>query len=144
MRASSRKLAHALAARLNQILPVPFRITAHDELLHVYVGDQLDSISSTLEIVEDESRELTERLETAVHSVIDRLQDQVSVYLHTPWPSLDGHTMAMAEVDRDEDSIHLWFGDKLAPVLTIPAISISEIMDPDRGSSSGARVRRDL
>jgi hypothetical protein len=127
MPASSHKLAEALVSRLNNVVPPPFRLSAHSEVLHIYVGDALDTISSTLDIVEDETRDLTERLETAVHSVIDRLQDQISEHLGAPWPSLDGRRMAMPEVHSDGEWVHLWFGDRQAPVLSLPPIRIAEI-----------------
>jgi hypothetical protein len=52
-------------------------------------GDALSSILS-VDIVKDKSRDLNERLRTAVYSVIDSLQDDISEDLRTtqlrlPW-----------------------------------------------------------
>lgn len=135
MRVSSRKLVDALVSRLKDVVPTAFRLSAHGDVLHVHVRDALSTILS-VDIVEDESRDLNERLETAVHSVINNLQDDISEDLRKPWPSLDERTMAMPEVHSDGDSVHLWFGDRQAPVLRIPPIRIAEITESDQGSSS--------
>ena len=135
MRVSSRKLINALVSRLKDVVPTAFRLSAHGDLLHVHIRDALNSILS-VDIAQDGSRDLNERLETAVYGVINSLQDDISEDLRTPWPSLDGRTMAMPEVHSDGKSVHLWFGDGRAPVLSMPAIPIAEITETERGSSS--------
>jgi hypothetical protein len=80
------------------------------------------------QIVEDETRELAERLETAVYSVINSVQDSVSKRLRTAWPSTDGRKMALPGVRFGTDCIHLWYGEsEEAPVLGIPEIPLTEI-----------------
>ena len=135
MRVSSRKLAKALVSRLNDVVPTRFRLTTDGDVLHVYIGDVLNSILS-LDIVMDESRDLNERLRTSVWSVINSLQSDISEDLRTPWPSADGRTMAMPEVESDGERVHLWFGDSQAPVLSLPAIRIEEIIDTEGENSS--------
>lgn len=132
MVASSHRLAVALATRLNKVVPPPFRLVPQADLLYVYRGPALESVQS-LEIVDDESRDPSERLETAVLSVINTLQDDISEHMRTPWPSHDGRAMALAEARSDGKSVHIWYGDRQAPVLTIPPISIDEIIEPDSG-----------
>jgi hypothetical protein len=128
MRASSRKLAAVLAQRLNDIAPAPFRVSAEDGRVNIYIADALDTISLTADIVEDETRDLAERLWTAAESVLSALQDSVSEHTSLPWPSTDGRTMALPGVRWDGESIHLWFGpDEAAPVVSMPPISITEI-----------------
>jgi hypothetical protein len=39
--------------------------------------------------------------------------------------------MAMPEVESDGEWVHLWFGERQAPVLSIPAIRIAEITDTE-------------
>lgn len=135
MRVSSRKLAKALVSRLNDVVPSPFRLSTDGDTLRVQRGDALNSILS-VDIVEDESRELNERLETVVYSVLNSLQDDISEDLHTPWPSANGRTMAMPQVHSDGEWVRLWYGDGRAPVLSMPAIRIAEIADTDGGNSS--------
>jgi hypothetical protein len=137
MRASSRKLATSLERRLNDVVPAPFRLRAEDGQMYLYIGSGWDVTSHTLEIVEDETRELTERLETAVYSVLNTVQDSVSEHLRTPWPSTNGREMAMPGVRYDGKSIHLWFGrDEAAPAVRIPPISITEISPGDGAVSA--------
>src|SRR6266849_8080783 len=126
MHVASQKLADALVSRLNDVIPAHFRLSTHGKLLHVHIGGTLNSILS-LDIVEDESRDLNERLQTVVYSVINNLQDDISEDLRTPWPSLDGRTMAMPEVHSDGEWVHVWYGDVRAPVLSMPAILIEDI-----------------
>jgi hypothetical protein len=124
------KLAEALVARLNDVVPAHFRLSTHGKLLHVHIGGMLNSILS-LDIVEEENRDLDERLRTTVWSVINSLQNDISEDLRTPWPSIDGRTMAMPEVHSDGEWLHLWYGDRRAPVLSMPAIRIAEITNAD-------------
>jgi hypothetical protein len=118
-----------LARRLNAVVPRPFRLLAEGGRLQFYIDNHLDSISDTPEIVDDESRELGERLLTIVDSVLSVVQDNISEHLRTPWPSTDGRAMAMPGVRTDTEFVHLWYGpDEAAPVIVIPAIPINEIM----------------
>lgn len=129
MRAISPNLARILATRLDSVVPAPFRLSARGGRLEVYVGENLDSTPSTLEmIVDDQSRELAERLESAVSAILSEVQDTISEHLHTPWPSVDGRHMALPGVRVDAELIHLWYGDEQAPVLRISAVKIADII----------------
>lgn len=132
MRVSARKLERLLERRLNEVMPTPFRLRAGDGYLDLYNGYQWALSTSLDGIVEDDTRELTERLDTAVYSVLNSVQDVISVDRRTPWPSINGREMAMPGVRVDAESIHLWFGrDEAAPVLAIPSIAITEISAGD-------------
>jgi hypothetical protein len=65
-----------------------------------------------------------------VWSVINSLQNDISEDIRTPWPSTDGRTMPMPEVESDGAWIHLWFGERQAPVLSIPAIGLQTSLTP--------------
>ncbi len=135
MRVSSHKLVTALVSRLNDVVPSSFQLNTRGDLLHVHSGGVLSSIMS-VDIVEDESRDLNERLRTSVWSVISGLQDDIAEDLRTPWPSADGRTMAMPEVHSDGEWVHLWYGDRGAPVLSLPPIRIADIAEPDGANIS--------
>ena len=128
MGASSHKLAAALAQRLNEIAPAPFRLSAEEGRVNIYVGDVLDTESFTPEIIEDETRDLSEVLFTASWSVLSALQDVISELTRDAWPSTDGRTMALPDVRVDADAVHLWYGDERAPMIRLPAIRLAEIM----------------
>lgn len=131
MRASSHKLATALASRLNRILPSPWRVSARAGSIDVYLGDTPEFTALSLGTIEDDNDpewSLLERAEAAVHGVLNSVQDSVSEYLREPWPSTHGHTMAMPEVRADAEFVRLWFGDdEKAPVVGIPPIPFAEI-----------------
>ena len=131
MGASSRKLAAALAQRLNDIAPAPFRLSAEEGRVNIYRGDVLDTISFTPDIVEDETRDLSEVLYTATWSVLSALQDIISEETHDAWPSTDGRTMALPDVRIGEEAVHLWYGEEEAPLVRLPAIRFDEIMEAD-------------
>jgi len=124
------RLVEALVERLSAVVPAQFQLSTRGVRLHVDLRGAMSSIFS-FDIVEDESRDLNKRLETAVWSVLSSLQDDISEDLCTPWPSIDGRTMAMPEVHSDGEQVHLWYGDERAPVLSLPAIRIAEITDGD-------------
>ena len=124
------KLVEALVERLSAVVPAQFQLNTRGARLHVDLRGAMSSIFS-FDIVEDESRELNKRLETAVWSVLSSLQDDISEDLCTPWPSTDGRMMAMPEVHSDGEQVHLWYGDERAPVLSLPAIRIEEITGGD-------------
>jgi hypothetical protein len=128
MRAISPNLARIIATRLDSVVPAPFRLNAQGGRIEIYVGENLDSSPSLEMIVDDQSRELAERLETAVSSVLSQVQDAISEHLRTPWPSVDGRHMALPGVRVDAELIHLWYGDERAPVLRISAVKIADII----------------
>ncbi len=136
MPASCRDLAIALECRLNDVIPAPFRLAAENGLIHMYIDEEPDGAISIVAIVEDETRELSERLESAVHTVLSMVQDDISEHLRTPWPSTDGRTMAMPGVRIDAEVVHLWYGGERAPVLRMPAIRIADIVGTDGATSS--------
>ncbi len=109
MRASSHKLAVALAARLNDIVPVPFRVQAKGGDVHVDAPDVCVGGSSAPTIVEDDDdRTVGEKIETALRAVLSSVQDDISEFLTEPRPSADGCGMAMPGARSDEQWIHLW------------------------------------
>lgn len=128
MRASSHKLAAALARRLNDIAPAFFRLSADEGRVNIYNGDTLDTISYTPEFVEDETRELKDVLFTATWSVLSALQDVISELTRDAWPSTDRRTMALPDVRVDADAVHLWYGEERAPLIPLPPIRLDEIM----------------
>jgi hypothetical protein len=128
MRPSSHKLAIALARRLNAVIPVGFRLTPQDSYLELRIDGAWDGTLCSPEIADDDTRELEERLHTAVYGVLNSVQDSISEHLRTPWPSTDGRTMAMPAVRVGANSIHLWYGESESePVLGLAEIALGEI-----------------
>jgi len=118
-------------------MPAPFRLSADGGQLLLYIGDELDVIFPGLRNVEDETRELAERLWGTVHAVLNMVQDSISERSRTPWPSIDGRQMALPGVRIDADFVHLWYGeDERAPIASIPAIRIADIASAGGSTST--------
>lgn len=128
MDALSHNLADALARRINEVIPAGFRLAPEGGRVMVHVNGSLDGVITTPEIADDETRELRERLETAVYGVLNSVQDTITEQLRLPWPSQDVRVMAPPKVRAAADAIHLWYGDsETAPVLAIPQIPLREL-----------------
>jgi hypothetical protein len=113
---------------MNEVMPSGFQLTADNGRLQLHIEGSWASTLFAAEIVEDETQELAERLQTAVYAVINSVQDSVSKHLRTAWPSTDGRKMALPGVRLGTDSIHLWYGEfEKSPVLGIPEIPLAEI-----------------
>jgi len=107
-------------------MPEAFRLTPEDGKLHLHIRGKWSSTSYTLHVVvDDDTRDSAERIETAVSSVLSTVQDEVAENLREPWPSRDGHQMALPGVRLDADALHMWFGDtEESAVLTLPSIAM--------------------
>lgn len=132
MTALSRNLTTLLARGLNDVLPPRFSVRADDGHIELYIDNVWDLTSSIGEIVEDEERTLSERLETAVYSVLNGVQDHICRHLGKPWPSTDDREMAMPGVRADTEAIHLWYGRaESMPTVRIQPIRIADLSPPD-------------
>ena len=129
MRALSHSLAESLARRLNEAMPAGFRLTPANARLALHVNGFLDGTVTSPELADEETRELEERLWTAVYGVLNYVQDSISEETREPWPSKDRRAMAMPGVRVGRDAIYLWYGDETAPVLGLPKIPLAEIME---------------
>ena len=127
--AASHSLARLLATRLNDVMPAAYRLVAQQDGLEFRIQGSYDGTAAAA-IGEDEAREFAVRLQSAAYFVLDFVQDGISEHLHLPWPSADSRTMAMPGTRCGDDSLHLWYEEsEKDPVLRIPEIPLSEIMD---------------
>ena len=132
MAASSRKLAVALATRLNAVVPKPLSVRAVGTEVHVYNGTRFEGSSPASEIVDDDDgRSLAEKADWASSAVVNGIQDVVARTLTEQWPLLPGAEMAIAHARTDGEHIYIWFGDLEAPALVLPPIDISELENGD-------------
>jgi hypothetical protein len=124
----SHNLADALAKRLNALMPAQFRLTPKSGRLVMQVNGRVDGIITTPEIADEQSRELAERLDTAVYGVLNSVQDTIATRVRLPWPSESTRNMARPGVRVGADAIYLWYGDsENAPVMSIPKIPLKTI-----------------
>lgn len=131
MRASSRKLAIALAERLGKTVPAPLALRSLGSGVNLYVGEQQVGGSSAAIIIEDkDSRTASERVETAVLGVLEDIQNCVMLYLTEEWPTETGGELALPGTRTDADRVHFWYGaseDK--PVISFRPIEVQEIQE---------------
>lgn len=132
MRASSRKLAAALAARLADVLPPPYSVRSSGAEVDVYVGSEHVGGSPAASILEDEDGDAVgERAERAAWAVLSGIQDAVAVHGAVGWPLEAGHQMALPGVRSDSGRLYLWFGSSESdPVVALRAIESSEWVEP--------------
>jgi hypothetical protein len=118
-----RSLLVALVERLGRALPVGFSLAfSRTSLLLFRDLELLDEIDLTW-IAEER-----EALAWTVEHMLDRLQDTLAEETTDPWPGNGWLPAAAAEV-RD-DALHLWYGRRDAPVLTLEPIPLADL---DRG-----------
>jgi hypothetical protein len=129
MRASSRKLALALAERLGEILPPPLVVRALGDCLEVQADGTGWGGSAAAAIVEEEDgRSLAERVETAVRAILSGVQDAAAEYLTLPWPLDAAGAMALPDARTDAERVFAWFGDCEADAaVTLRPIALAEL-----------------
>ena len=126
---SARKLALALAARLDAVVPSRLRVRADGTSVNVYDGSEVWHGSAASEILEDDDdRTVAERADCASSAVISGVQDAVAEALHEQWPALATGAMALPHTRTDGDNVYLWYGrDENHPLLTLPPIVIADL-----------------
>lgn len=131
MRASSRKLAAALAGRLTDVLPSPYAARASGNEVEVYAGSEYVGGSPAASILEDEDGDAVgERAERAAWAVLSGIQDAVAVHGTVGWPLDADHQMALPDVRSDSRRLYLWFGSsELDPVVALQPIELSELVE---------------
>jgi hypothetical protein len=145
VRISEERLAGALAARLDPVVPRPFRVRADGANVTVdhpagwgfttFVGTLRGdspppydfSWAETAYAPADsppasEPTEL-ERVAAAVWAVLSAVQDVVSEATTEPWPLVPPRQMALPETRADGEALHLWYG----PVEAAPGIAFTPI-----------------
>ena len=132
MRASSHKLAAALAARLADVLPPPYSIRSSGAEVEVYARSEHVGGSPAASILEDEDGEAVgERAERAAWAVLSGIQDDVAVHGTVGWPLDADHQMALPDVRSDSRRLYLWFGSSESDaVVALRPIELSELFEP--------------
>lgn len=143
----AKRLAAALAERLDSVVPAPFRVRAEGGWVAVYRGTEFDGASDVAGILDqvidpthpyyepgDEDWSVAERVTTAVGGVLSSVQDAVAEATTEPWPLLpgDGRAMAPPEVRVDAVGVYLWYGrDEGAAVISFGPIALAELFAPE-------------
>jgi len=129
MRASSRKLAIALAERLGEVVPPPLTLGAECGGVSIYADGVLQGGSHAPNLVEvEDGRALAERVALAVEGVLDSIQDCVMEYLHEEWPADGAGKSAPPGARTEGGRAYLWYGaSEDDPVIGLPPIEFDEL-----------------
>lgn len=125
----ARALAREFAVRLSAVLPRGFYATADDDQVHIGAPDGLGS-GGWVGVVDQDPAENPDapcRYESAAWNVLSTAQDVVSETTRMPWPPARGAKLdvALPGYRRDQNLLHIWYGDERDPALTLPPIDLS-------------------
>jgi hypothetical protein len=141
---ASIQLAAALAARLNAVVPHPFRVRAEDDRVALYHGDAFDSsigLAAVLDQEVDPRAAAGERDSFAwfaamvSESVLSSVQDGVSEATAEPWPPLSHSRMAYPGARTDGKVVYLWYGPdyerEIEAEIAFPPILVADLLRTD-------------
>ena len=121
------QLASALAERLAQVLPEGFSISSDGPDLWLDTPDGVGT-SAWAGAVDRNPMDLS--LYTgAATTVLDSIQDGVSVTLREPWPLVmvgSEHQMAMPDAKVVDGVLELWYGNEDAPAIRFQPIKLRD------------------
>lgn len=129
--ASSRKLAAALAARLDRLVPDPVAVTVDDANVVIMVRQQEAGSSGAAAILDDDDgRDPLERAETAARAVLSGVQDCVIEELRERWPApVREAELPLPGVRIIDGELHSWYGEEEGPSVRLDAISLRDLAD---------------
>lgn len=130
-RASSRRLAAALAERLGEVVPPPLAVRVDGSELNqinLYADGMNQGGSAAAIIVEeDDGSTLPELVNTVGYAVLNGVQDVVMEYFALPWPTDAAGELAWPGARAEGERVHLWYGSsEAAAVLTLRPIAFAE------------------
>ena len=140
---ASIKLAAALAARLNAVVPDPFSVRAEGAWVSLYCGNAFDSSSSVAgvldqevdpEVAASERHSFAWFAASVSESVLSSVQDGISETTAEPWPSLSPGRMAFSGTRTDGEAVYLWYGPdderEIEAVIAFSPIVVVDLLNP--------------
>ena len=133
MRISASRLAREIAARLNPVVPQPFRVSAAGAELRIEHSGGWYGIMA-LDWLEDpvDDRSVAELAELAIGNALNSLQDAVSEASREPWPPLSPEfprVMAPYETHFDGTRVRFWYGrSEDAPAIAFMPIMLLDVV----------------
>ncbi len=121
--------ARAFLAQMSQVMPTGYRVFIEGEMLRLVSPDGGGAGSSAYWLTADVLLP-DEALQGAVQS-LHQIQQEIAEETTEPWPARAGPgSRSFPEPDGEIvlDDLHLWFGDKAAPVLELDLIDLSEVL----------------
>ena len=133
------RVASALAERLARVVPPAVSVTVEDDgsLYVKAIGRPWGAMSAVRDLIDQEAGELNSNIEATVRNALYVVQDYVTEVLSAPWPSSKEAVpyapnrlpMPRQNAVLREGRIDLWYGEQNTPVLVLPSISLSQIID---------------
>ena len=115
--------ARELAAALAASLPDGFTAVADGPTLTIETPDG-EGVTTALDLEGDDAGDV-DAYADAAESVLSLAQDVVCEALDTTWPiGADAIDLPVPGARVDGTTLHLWYGDDDAPVLTLKAIEL--------------------
>jgi hypothetical protein len=136
---AARRLAVALAERLNAILPAPWRARAEGGWVSFYEGERWDGSSDVAGILdqvlapEDEETEpedwpFPDRVVSVALGILSAAQDAIAEATTEPWPRPAAGPLVSEGARTDGTRVYLWYGTSEADaVLTLQPIELAEL-----------------
>ncbi len=131
-----------MAARLDAVVPDPFRVYAEGDEVSLYRGDAFDSsigVAGVLDQEADPQAAAGERhsfawfAATVAESVLSSVQDGVSEATAEPWPPLARARMALSGARTDGEWVYLWYGPdyerEVGAVIAFPPILVADLLN---------------
>ena len=130
---TDRALALALARRLDAATPKGVRVVAWSEENVVVIGCSDGPPLVLVQLTDYDSAELF------AEQLLDNVQEfTIENAVHGGWPPIDpsrpderqtAAALPAASVEIEDDTLHLWFGDRHRPSLSLPPITSHELED---------------
>ena len=125
-------LARELAGRLSVVVPESFAVSPSGDTVEVRSTRAPWVATSLVGHLLDQPMDTRTLVEIAAFNALDTVQDYVSEVLREPWPTLAGRgalsrTMALAGVAIDGDALHLWYGEREKPALSLASIKLTDL-----------------
>jgi len=130
---SSRKVAAALARRLQAQVPQGVEVAAEDRSLVVHLAGERWDASAAPCILDDpqgwEPGEEDVLLESVAYSALSGVQDAICEATGESWPPQPGDPNALPEPGARVDAgvLRLWFGNPAQPLRTLDPIALADL-----------------
>ena len=125
------RIVQAVATGMNQLLPPEFRMTPSGDLFRTLEPKWrkywIGRCCRTSPLLDDAGQADVEGVVLAVESMLDRLQDHVTVAMTVPWPPVEGcgpGYFAFPMVEWRDGILRLWFASHEGPVTLVVEVPL--------------------
>ena len=125
---SPARFAAAVATRLNSVVPAGLSVRAKGAGVTLYDPESWGPSLAAEHLTKEDGRSIVQRVESVAYAIMNAIQDEVMESTKEQWPlGPRGAAEPAARVIGGE--LHLWFGDKDAPILRLDPLDLLEVAD---------------